>query len=283
MSSQALQRVLVRMLYDPAFADRIYAEPKQALAGLSLSSAEKGWLLRPDRRAFSTDPYRRGRGLQGVLEEYPSTCALAVAAGIGWDELDAFFTSELFHDGIQRGRSLALTFGGHLFELAGTHADREPWLEPLARLERGLARVRRRISHTRGRDDVWALAPHVETLQTPRGTLATHQMVSGRLGDPAEITFERLLDPSALQGLQLPKPSEGREHLLLSLGDDDIVRIEALSPELFAILETARGGVTHEELAAVCQALGADESQIDGILDDFTQSGELVPPRRMRG
>ncbi len=278
MSAKVLQRVLVRMLYDPDFVERVYANPETSLRELELSPREREWLQRPDRRAYGVDAYRRSRTLQALVGEYPAACALALAHDLRWAELDAFFSSSLFHVGIQRGRSLALVFGGHLFELAGIHADREPRLEPLARLERGLARVRRRISHARGRDGDWCLSPEVETLELPRGTLGTHQLVMGRLGKPEDIDPTSLVDSETLRGLSLSPLNGGREHLLLALGEEDGVRIEPLSPELFAILETTRGGVAHEELVGVCRALGAEDIQIDGILEDFVTSGELVPP-----
>lgn len=278
MSVRALQRVVVRMLYDPALVARVYDDAATALPDAPLRESERSWLTAADRRAYGIDPYRRARTLQGLVEEYPVSCALALSRGASWSQLGDYFSGELFHEAVQRGRSLALVFGGHLLELAGALAEREPWLEPLVRLERGLARVRRRVSHSSGRADDWCLSPDVETLELPRGTVAQHQLVLGRLGEPEQVDLERVTDRRALAGLELGASNGGREYQLLSRNEDGTVRIEMLSPELFAILETTRGGVGHRELVEVCRALGAEDDQIESILQDFTESGELVPP-----
>jgi len=71
MSHIALQHVIVRMLYDPAFVQRVYADPHVATADCDVCDDERAWLVRADRRAWSVDPYRRARSLTGLLEEYP--------------------------------------------------------------------------------------------------------------------------------------------------------------------------------------------------------------------
>ena len=73
--------------------------------------------------------------------------------------------------------------------------------------------------------------------------------------------------------LFLDKRSEEYYHLR---ADQDTVRIETLSPELFAILETARGGAAHEEMVGVCRALGADEAQMARVEAVLSPLGPLV-------
>ena len=48
-----LQRVAVRMLYDPALVAEVYRDASRPLSGLDLSPSELAWLTRPDARAFT--------------------------------------------------------------------------------------------------------------------------------------------------------------------------------------------------------------------------------------
>jgi hypothetical protein len=110
MSHQALQRVLVRLLYDPVFAEAVALAPDSALADVPLSQAERGWLAAADPRPFRLDPLRRTRTLRALLDEYPAALALALAAPTRLD-VDAFFSSPEFHTAIQDRHALAPRFG----------------------------------------------------------------------------------------------------------------------------------------------------------------------------
>lgn len=122
MSDLALQHVVVRMLYDRAFADSVFDSPHRALEGVDLSEHELAWIQQTDRRAFRTDPHRRARSLTGLLEEYPTATAALVRVARRDPPvaaLDEFFSSEEFHSGMQAGRSLAISFGEYLVRTAG--------------------------------------------------------------------------------------------------------------------------------------------------------------------
>ena len=70
--SQALQRVVVRLLHDPAFVARVY----EGQAVPELSDLELGWVRTTDRRTWGVDRFRRSRLLQALLEEFPVSGAL---------------------------------------------------------------------------------------------------------------------------------------------------------------------------------------------------------------
>ncbi|TNF28290.1 MAG: hypothetical protein EP329_18100, partial [Deltaproteobacteria bacterium] len=141
MGHVALQRVVVRMLFDQAFADRVYADPAGAVAGLELSEAERGWLVAPDRRAYRVDPMRRHRSLRALIEEHPVSVAALAAGGVAVRGHDAFFSGERFHGAIQGRRSLAVAFGEHLEALART-----PMQRGVVALERAIAAARRGVA-----------------------------------------------------------------------------------------------------------------------------------------
>ena len=61
MSALTMQRVVVRMLFDPDFATKVYEDPMVALASEDLSDAERRLLIEPDPRAYRTDEHRASR------------------------------------------------------------------------------------------------------------------------------------------------------------------------------------------------------------------------------
>ena len=63
MSYHQLQRVVVRMLYDPALVAQIFADAATALRDEDLTDQERRWLVEADRRAYAVDPLRRTRTL----------------------------------------------------------------------------------------------------------------------------------------------------------------------------------------------------------------------------
>ncbi|MCA9543992.1 MAG: hypothetical protein KC613_06360 [Myxococcales bacterium] len=137
MSALALQRVVVRMLFDEHLVDRVYADPAGALPEVDLTDAERAWLVQPDKRRWRADPLRRYRALQALLEEYPVAGALVIREAGGVQALDAYFSDPAFHRCIQDRGVLALSFGRWLA------ADFTVDVAAAARVELALARVRR--------------------------------------------------------------------------------------------------------------------------------------------
>jgi len=112
--SQALQRVIVRMLHDPSLVERIYTgEVPDAI-----TAPQAAMLRRSPKAAWGSDPYRASRTPQALLEEYPVS-----AAGLGPRPLHGFFRATAFHQSTQTRGILA--------------ADVGPWLTPHAGQPRG--------------------------------------------------------------------------------------------------------------------------------------------------
>ncbi len=59
----AMQRTVVRMLFDPAFVDAVYDSAGEALKGLDLAPELVAQLLGQDRRLWNADRLRRARAL----------------------------------------------------------------------------------------------------------------------------------------------------------------------------------------------------------------------------
>jgi len=275
MSARALQRVIVRMLHDPAFTARVYEDPARALAGLPLGPREHRWLLAVDRRAFGVDPLRRHRVLNAILDEHTAALALLAPAGRGLERLEAYLSSADFHEAIQARRSVILAFG--------------PWLlgwvdEPRARgaiaLEHAIAAARRapaRPAPGRRRIDrqelaALDLAPGVRVVAAPAGTLALVTELRARLGaHPVAAALEARFEPPAAQ----VDPSRV-EHVIVEPSAGDVT-IGEVPEALFRLLEGAAAGVSAAALRALTEAEGLSPVEAQEVLDDLVADGLLVP------
>ena len=251
MRPALLQRVVVRMLYDPAVVEAVYAG--RPVDGLDADG--RRMLVAVDRRAWGTDPFRRSRTLHALIEEYPATALIA-----GISALDAFFSSSGFHRCVMARGAVALAFGA--------------WLAPLgcgvAALELGLARARRPTRHPPG--DGLVLAPGVEPVSVPDGTLAHLTALRAQLGpDPVAALLAGARRPTTR-----PPDGPATEHLLLERGADGDIAIGGASPSLTALCAFARRPRTRAAVIREARAQGADRGADEEIVDSLIEDGLLV-------
>lgn len=254
MSHVALRRVMIRLLHDPSFVDRVHADPDAALADVEVTAEERRWLLAEPRAAWRTDPARPGRVLAALAEEFPATAALAGA------HMATFFSSAEFHAAVQERGSLALAFAEH----AAHSAD--PRVRVLARLERAIAAARRapkraaasvasaRESEERARV---RLASTARVLRVPSGALAL--LAAVRAGDVAPALGD-----------------EEEDVLVVVPADGGDATVEALAPELAALLACAAGGIARSALLAEARRLGAEPGEDVEIVAALVADGVLI-------
>lgn len=285
MSHIALQRVMVRMLYDPRFASRVLRDPENELPGEGLTAEERGWLLRPDPRAWRTDPERPLRSLTALLQEYPASAALAVTSGGGADAILRFFASPAFHRVIQERGSMALAFGDYLAEMVATGEARDGRVAPLAVLEQAIAGLRRRSWSDRSRATEGTsrlrLSADKAILRARAGTADLHDQV--RL---ALARTERDLPQAVLEGRAdlpaTPVHSHETEPLLLELVPGEGPRVKAavgvaeITPEFYAILDFALSPRTPADLEAEAVRLGAEPDDAADLVLDLVEQGVLA-------
>lgn len=165
MSHRALQRVVVRMLYDPVFAATATSQAEGWFGMEQLTSIELRWLRESEGRAWILDPMRRTRTLAALLDEYPVSLALAFHRGGTMRTLDGFFSAERFHHALMNRASLALAFGKYLQEqIAGLDS---------VEIEHAIARVRRSGLDEGGRAvpaDQVSLSARVRVVAVPQGS-----------------------------------------------------------------------------------------------------------------
>jgi hypothetical protein len=283
MSPQVLQRVVVRMLYDPAFQEEVYRDAERALAGLELAPEERRWLVEPDPRAYRTDPLRRARSLKGLLEEYPASAALAAAELGAVQALEAFFSAPEFHACIQERGSLAASFGLYL---EGRFEDRR--VAPLARLERAIAAVRRAPDPVRsvGIERLLNLPQHAEVLKAPAGTLELYQAIRARLASvSADLVAALLHEKFRLRGVPRLREAEAQSLLVLRSPQGE-VGVEEIPPALAGLLQAARPPRRVEALLEEARRLGAEPGEDLEVLDGLVRDGlllELSGPGKAQG
>ena len=298
MSHVALQRVMVRMLYDAAFTDEVLRDPATALRDVELSDDERAFLARPDPRAWKIDPERPRRSLTVLLQEYPASFAL-VHRSDGLGPLQAFFGTPRFHAVVQDRGSMAAAFGDHLVQLAEEGAAGGEPVTALARLEQATAKLRRRnapasrpgrapASAATGSDVAveledgrWQLSRDKSLHRAPAGTADLHEEIHLRLAETGKGLVESVLDTS----IRLPDTPlrDGEDALLLELARDDGPRVKfavgaaEITEGLYALLDFAAAPRQFGALCARIVELGADQKAAGEIIEGLIHEETLVP------
>lgn len=296
MSRLELQRVMVRMLYDPEFTASVLADPARALPGDALTAEERAWLARPDARAWRADPDRPHRALAVLGREYPAAVALAVASAGGAGALRRFFATELFAKVVTERGSMAAAFGDHLAGLVETFEVTDRRVAPLARLEQAVVLLRRRNLRTADRPAREPEGPRpTSASESPRYRLAPGKTLHRASAGTADLRDE-IYDLLARSGGELaraiyepgmPAPrtrvhASRTEPLLLELVPGDGPRIEypvgvaEITEALNGVLEYAAEPRTLGELAAEVERRGADSGEGEEIIAGLVEEGILA-------
>ena len=278
MSTAQLQRVSVRMLYDPAFVASVYDDPARALDGLDVSPAERELLVKSDRRVWGADPLRRRRSLKALLDEFKASSALAVAKTRRLATVDGFFSSSRFHACIQRRGSMAAAFGDYLESLQ----IEEPRLAPVAKLEAAMARARRghRPPKATGRlhpGESYVLSTHCEPVLLPGGTLEVVHAIE-------RVLFEITLAPVAafaddgpdLSGVPGLGAIDACALIIERAEGDDSLNLAEATADLVRLLEVARAPVRGVALVTAAIALGAEADEANLVVQPLLDDGLIT-------
>lgn len=280
MSAIALQRVVVRMMYDADFRQRVYANPERALRDVSLTPQERQWLVTPAPNAYGADAYRRGRALSGLLEEFPVASALAVRQPRGLQRLQQFFASPAFHQCVQTRGSLAAAFGKYLVSATFRSRQTPSEMAHIAAVETAIAQVRRAppplsaamapiTSETPIGLAPWVvlLTVHPDTLECYRTLLAFLQQYRGDLVEAVlDTRYRHTPRAPALRGV-------ATAYVLVSfIPGSDGPSLESVNDDLGELLKAAS---TPRSMAAwyrLVESMDCDPQEaqevIEGLVDD---------------
>ena len=251
-SVAAVQQAMARMLFDPGFVAAVHAGPVDGL-----TEAERQLLLGVDRRAWGTDRYRRSRGVQALLEEYPVTAGI-----LGVDAVDAFFSSSSFVAVLRSRGSLGLAFGDHVAESPAGE---------VARLEQAVARARRDVACRVRPGRRLRTRPGVVPLETRAPVLACFSSARRKLGaDPVQVLVERHLSLAA------PEPGGEPVFVLVECSRQGEVQVGGSSPALHGLLLALKAATPRSAALAHAREQGCDAGEDEELLMDLTQEGLVI-------
>lgn len=257
MNPRAIQRAVVRMLFEPEFVAAVHGS--RAVPGLS--EAERELLRRVDRRAFGTDPFRRGRAVQAIVEEFP--CSAAV---LGLGRVEEFLRSREFRTCLGGRGSMGLAFA--------------TWLEDQAagvgKIEAAMARLRRG-EVTEAVAGKLRCGPRLAPLLVPAGTLAWYEATRAWLGaQPLRTLAEQPTPAGPPRRSPVRSRDPGEERLLLEGKDDGEMSLGTASEALVRLLRYAQTGRTRRELEREAVVRGAGVDEAGAVIDDLLAQGLLV-------
>ena len=257
MNPRAIQRAVVRMLYDPAFVAAVHG----ARAVPGLGEAERELLRRIDRRAFATDRFRRARAVQAIVKEFPGS-----AAALGLARVEGFLGTAEFVGCLAGRGSMALAFATWLADQAAG----------VGRIEAAMARLRRGEVAVAVAGTL-RCGPRIVPLSLPAGSLGWYEATRAWLG---ATPLQTLAQQPAPAGPPRRSPVRGRdpgeEHLLLEIGDDGEMALGTASEALVRLLRHAQRGRSRRELEREAVARGASREEAAEVIDDLLAQGLLV-------
>lgn len=286
MSHVALQRVMVRMLYDPEFTARVLAGDERALDGVPLSAEERACLREPDPRAWRVDPERPTRSLGVLLQQYPASVALAVRSAGSTAPLAEFFRTDRFHRAVQDRGSMAMAFGEHLAAISADGTLRDRRVLALARLEQAIVRLHR-TAHPLppARDEhakTFRLSPDKAIHVGEKGIGDLHEEIHRALSDAGPDLGHAVLD----NALAMPKrrlDHARHEHLFLELVRDDGPRVKfmvgtaEITEAFYELMSFAAEPRSFDALTEEVECLGAAHHEAPDLIARFIKDGTLVP------
>ncbi len=273
------QSVLVRMLYDPRFAEAVKQAPREVLPELPPSLADE--LARIDPRALRRDRHRAERTLGQLSVELPASTTLAVAEGGTMATLLDFFHSATLHEALRDDASLVLALAAYLQLALAEGRLRSPHLAAVLSVEIASARARRsgdEPAAARGaidEDTPYRRARGVEVVEVQDGTLATLQVVEQhrfRLGLlPA---WAQANDPPVLA---LPALGSGRTWIAAISARAHVSLVE-IEPALAAVLSSLHTGPRTRSaiVSEAAQRLNGDRSAIEAAFESLVADELLV-------
>ena len=273
----SLQRLVVRLLYDPALVDSLHSDPGRVLGPLSLPEGTEQWLLSVDRRAWGIDSLRRSRTLFTLLEEFPASTTLGFQQPDAATRLDRFFSSHRFHHAIQNRASLAPTFGDWWrLDCNEGHWPRETTC--LLQIETCIAQLRRAINpdhgvlHSPGPGEVM-MHPGVGLVRLPTGSLNLYSHVLNAMGP------SRSLEPiirGEVSLSSLPAVDLDQEETLLVDPFSDNGGVGSVDDSLADLLRIAKTPIAREALFDGMLTLGAEPGEQMEILEGLMMDGLLM-------
>jgi hypothetical protein len=283
VSHVATQRAVVRMLFDPLFADEARRDPERVLG--HLPQALRAQLVAIDPRAFRLDRLRRRRALRTLADEWKATTTLVLQETRSFAFLETFFTSSAFHRAVEERGSMPLAFAEFLAHCVAEGRLTTPILPEVLALETVLAQARRAVAADANADtagderaqptgDRLALAPGVLAIEVAAGALAALQTCEKYLFEVGLMPAVALCDDAPRLELDARAADASRLHLVTVPSGSGAVSLVTVDEELHRVLRAFNGpgARTIRQLVLEAAARGVPELRsteiLRGLVDD---------------
>jgi len=266
VNHRAVQRALFRMQLDSRFAARLAARDLEAARSAGLGADELALLAAADPAALTAD--REGRRRAQFLRNVAGEFALSLAAAARPELAEEFPASAELHAAVAADGSLPLAFA--LF-LAARTKTAPPLVRALLALEGALARLRREVRPAVALEPGQvALAPWVELLAVPAGTLAAAGALRAALDRGAPTPIGVGVAEAATERLLLRRAPEPPPFGLPA------VEVEELAPALAELLARAARPLGREPRPAGAQAVEVAPAELEEVVAGLVAERVLV-------
>lgn len=252
MNHHSVQRGIVRMLFDPAFAAAVHEAP----ASTGLAPETLAALRTIDPRALRADPLRRRRTFGALAGELKASTTLGLAESRSLAALEAgFFGSPEFHASIEERTPMALAFGRFLLALHARGALGPPAVADVIRFELMQARARReaRPIEKRPAARVVRLAPGCVFGRFAADVLACVQRAEQYLFELSLLPQMALADDAPRPVLP-DRPEDLGTVALIAVPVGAGLTVVTLDDELAAVIEPLAGGRPADRRVLVAEA-----------------------------
>jgi hypothetical protein len=249
------QKVIVRMLFDPAFALAARENPDEVLADLPPELRKQ--LAAIDPRALVQDKLRRRRALRTLSEEFKGATTLALAEKSRLSFLEEFFSSSAFHQSVAERGSMTLAFAAWLAE--------QPWqrqeMRGVLAIETALAWARRDKTEKPG----IALAAGVIPISVTRGAMAALQSCEKYLFEVGLMPAVALCDDAP--PLELPEYDDTPLELVTVALESGVTLVE-IDHDLAQLMHCLPGSRENILREARARGVADPESRLQELLSD---------------
>lgn len=284
MSYHTLQRLTVRLLFDPLFVERLYSNPDAVLEDLDLTESERSQLLSVDRRVWGHDGLRRRRTLRTLVEEFKVSTTIALAETRSIASLEAFFSSDRFHASVEQRGSMALAFAAFLSDMQNRGAIEMPQFADVLRLETVTAKCRRSAQDAQTLNEIPStisdtarvqLAPGSDVGRFQARVIETIQHVEQYLFEISLMPAMALCDDAPrLQGL--PEIDNHRHtYLLFTPGANGITLVNIGRYE-YLVLYEARRPISIRQLLERAKSAGVPPQRTQRIVSNALDERTLI-------
>ncbi len=251
----AAQKIVVRMLFDPAFARAARENPDEVLRALPREL--RAQLAAIDPRALEQDKLRRRRALRTLSEEFKGATTLALAEKSRLSFLEEFFSSSEFHQSIEERGSMTLAFAAWL---AANEWQRIEMRGVLA-IETALARARRDKTEAPG----IALSAGVIPLSVTRGAMTALQSCEKYLFEVGLMPAVALCDDAP--PLELPAYDATPLELVTVPLESGVTLVE-IDRELAQLMKCLPGSREKILRDAHARGIANPEARLQELIDD---------------